>query len=361
MDRLSERSGVGRGVGVGLLLLVVLGASACWPRPVPEVLKIGLSAPFEGRYRAIGYDAIYAARLAIREINERDPLPGYRLALVAYDDRADVAMARANAEALITDPAVVAVIGHYRQETTGAAAPLYVEAGVPMVAVGGWVSPTGPGVYHLAPAPERIAEALGQEAAPATSALLGDGPLRAGLSRALPAAAQLAGADAISTTDAVVSLAPPHESAEALRAWRDSGWVGTLIGTTDLGAPSFGQIAGPLAAGTRFVTPYPRPQDLKGADAWIEAYRNVGPHVPEPGYYALPTYEAVYAAAAAIEAVVDSGGDPGQEAVGAALPDVSRTGRLGTIRWDRDGYWAEMPLYRCVWGAAGPECLAREP
>lgn len=365
-----------RRLKTGFLLLLVLGAAACWPRPVPEVLKIGLSAPFEGRYRAIGYDTIYAARLAVREINERGALPGHRLALVAYDDRADVAMARSNAEALVTDPAVVAVIGHYRSRTTEAAAPVYREGGVPMVAVGGWLTPTVSGVWHLAPSPDRVCDALlGQASETSTTSvtLFGGDASQAGLGRAmdrapggtLPRLARPSGEGGLPPADAVVSLAEPHETAEALRVWRAAGWDGRLVGTTDLGASSFRQIAGDAASGARFVTPYPLPQDLQDTDTWIKAYRDVGPHVPAPSYYALPTYEAVYTLADAVAAAIEAGMDPGREGVMAMLPDVSLAGWLGTITWDRDDYWAEAPLYLYAWGAEGelgpPQRLNRDP
>ncbi|HFC11696.1 MAG TPA: hypothetical protein ENJ56_02535, partial [Anaerolineae bacterium] len=36
---------------------------------VDPVVKIGLVAPFEGEQRVIGYDVIYATRLAVRQVN----------------------------------------------------------------------------------------------------------------------------------------------------------------------------------------------------------------------------------------------------------------------------------------------------
>ncbi len=52
---------------------------------MPTTVKIGLVAPFEGSYRSIGYDAVYAARLVVREINATGGIDGVRLELVAYD------------------------------------------------------------------------------------------------------------------------------------------------------------------------------------------------------------------------------------------------------------------------------------
>jgi len=98
------------------------------------VVKFGLVAPFEGRYRPVGYDAIYAARLAVRERNAAGGVGGYRVELVAYDDGGDAASAVERARQLALDAQVVAVIGHYRIETTRAAWDVYAREALPLVA-----------------------------------------------------------------------------------------------------------------------------------------------------------------------------------------------------------------------------------
>jgi ABC-type branched-subunit amino acid transport system substrate-binding protein len=99
------------------------------------VIKIGLVAPFEGRYRAVGYEAIYAARLAIREINARGGVNGYRIELVALDDRGEDDRAVEAARQLIIDPQVMVVLGHYRPGTTVAALQAYCAGSLPIVAI----------------------------------------------------------------------------------------------------------------------------------------------------------------------------------------------------------------------------------
>jgi ABC-type branched-subunit amino acid transport system substrate-binding protein len=94
-----------------------------------------LVAPFEGRYRLIGYDVIYSARLAVREINAAGGIDGHRVALVALDDGGDPQLAYDAARTLSIDPNVVAVVGHWLPETTAAATPVYAEAGLPLVAL----------------------------------------------------------------------------------------------------------------------------------------------------------------------------------------------------------------------------------
>lgn len=120
-----------------ICLLLVFVATGC--RQVPPTVKIGLVAPFEGRWRDVGYDAIYAARLAVREVNKNGGIAGYRVELVALDDGGDPHLAAEAAAALAADPAVVVVMGHWLHQTTSAVAPLYAEAGIPLLTLG--VSP----------------------------------------------------------------------------------------------------------------------------------------------------------------------------------------------------------------------------
>ena len=116
------------------LLFIILLLTGC--QSVAPVVKIGLVGPFEGERRAIGYDVIYSARLAVREINAAGGIGGYRVALVALDDSGDPDLARDVAESLALDPAVVAVIGHWDAETTAVTAPIYAAAHLPFIPAG---------------------------------------------------------------------------------------------------------------------------------------------------------------------------------------------------------------------------------
>jgi ABC-type branched-subunit amino acid transport system substrate-binding protein len=103
---------------------------------VEPVVKIGLVGPFEGRERAVGYDAIYSARLAVREINASGGINGQRVALVALDDGGQPDLATAAARSLALDPDVVLVVGHWLTETTAVSAPIYAAAGLPFIPLG---------------------------------------------------------------------------------------------------------------------------------------------------------------------------------------------------------------------------------
>jgi ABC-type branched-subunit amino acid transport system substrate-binding protein len=114
-----------------LLTLILSGCAGARP-----LLKVGLVAPFEGRHRELGYDVIYSARLAVRELNLAGGVSGYYLALVSLDDGGEVDLAQGAAASLVVDPAVVAVVGHWLPGTTTAAAPIYSRGGLPLIRAG---------------------------------------------------------------------------------------------------------------------------------------------------------------------------------------------------------------------------------
>ncbi len=123
-----------------LLAIFLLIASACAAIRTPPVVKVALLAPFEGRYREVGYEALYAARLALADVN--DP----QIELLAVDDGGTEAANRARA--LTEDPrvAVVIVLGYAATATDT----LPAFGDLPILAVGDWgAEATGDNVFIL--------------------------------------------------------------------------------------------------------------------------------------------------------------------------------------------------------------------
>lgn len=111
---------------LGLLLLV----SGCSGGPAQNLQRIALLGPFEGRYREIGYDAYYAARLAVSDHGSM------HTELLAIDDGGSQKSAAERAAALSLDPniRVVMLIGN-------AAASLETQqalGAVPALIIGQW-------------------------------------------------------------------------------------------------------------------------------------------------------------------------------------------------------------------------------
>ena len=105
-------------------MLALLLAGCC--SSVKPTVKIGLSAPFEGRDRDLGYEVLHAVRLATRERNERGGLADrYLVEMVALNDFAEADEAVAQAYEMAADPDVMAVLGGWSPETAAAATPVY--------------------------------------------------------------------------------------------------------------------------------------------------------------------------------------------------------------------------------------------
>src|SRR5215510_13163285 len=115
---------------LGVIGLGWLAAARVESYGAPATVKIGLVAPFEGLYRTTGYEVLFAVKLALQERNEGQGLQGYRVELVALNDFNDPTEAKRQAQALVTDPGIVGVVGHLSPAATQAALPVYREAGL---------------------------------------------------------------------------------------------------------------------------------------------------------------------------------------------------------------------------------------
>ncbi len=115
---------------VGSLLL----AAGCYGS-TPPVVKLGLIAPFEERYREDGYVALAAARSAVQARNAAGGVAGYQVMLVALNDNGRPDEARQRAANLAIDGDVLGVIGPLHGDAAAAAAPILAAEGLPWVSL----------------------------------------------------------------------------------------------------------------------------------------------------------------------------------------------------------------------------------
>ncbi len=125
--------------GRDALLLLVAGCLllvACRiPGSVRPTTKVGLSAPFEGLYRDLGYEALHAVRLAVRQRNESGGVGGrYLVELVALNDFNEAEEAIQQAREMAADPGVLGVLGGWSPDTAQSAAPEYRRLGLAFLA-----------------------------------------------------------------------------------------------------------------------------------------------------------------------------------------------------------------------------------
>ena len=96
-------------------------------------VKIGFFSPTTDFAAADGTSALQAAQLAVKMINDKGGVLGQSLELVYYDDAAKPDQASSIARKLIEQDKVVAGISGSYSGATRAAAPIFQEAGVPMI------------------------------------------------------------------------------------------------------------------------------------------------------------------------------------------------------------------------------------
>ena len=115
-----------------LLICCLLSFCSCrFPGSVKPTVKIGLSAPFEGRDRDLGYAVLHAVRLAVRQCNDRGGLGGrYLVEFVALNDYGEPEEAILQARKMAVDLDVLGVLGGWSPETAQAAAPVYEQLGL---------------------------------------------------------------------------------------------------------------------------------------------------------------------------------------------------------------------------------------
>jgi branched-chain amino acid transport system substrate-binding protein len=106
---------------------------ACSTAPTNRVVKIGFFGPLSGEGASDGTSARNAALLAITQANTAQVLPGTTLELVAYDDRLDDTETATIAHRLIEQDGVRAVIDGSYSTTSRVAAPIFQQAGIPMI------------------------------------------------------------------------------------------------------------------------------------------------------------------------------------------------------------------------------------
>jgi ABC-type branched-subunit amino acid transport system substrate-binding protein len=291
------------------------------PRPT---IKIALVAPFEGRFREVGYDAFPAMRLALREQIRAGGVgtgsnAAYQVEFVAYNDNADPAVAERVAHDVVIDDDVVAVIGHFRTDTTLAAMHVYTEAQLALLApqVPAYLLPAHALVFRMAPSTTALSAALSE----------------------CPVEGERSGAHGLqpfkvagSVMTDVLGLLPDWQSAAAPR----------LLGQT--------------IDGLCFATDAPYPRDLPGATQALAAFKDVsGGFMPAPR--SLSTYDATRVLLQAIEIDIQAHGRPTRAGVAQALRQALRQapheGLLGRISFDDQNRWAAAPVWVYQYDANG--------
>jgi branched-chain amino acid transport system substrate-binding protein len=78
-----------------------------------KTIKIATQSPLSGAQSVVGSDIKSGAQLAVEQLAEPLTKMGFKVELAPFDDQANPDTGVANAKAIVSDPAVMGVVGHY--------------------------------------------------------------------------------------------------------------------------------------------------------------------------------------------------------------------------------------------------------
>ena len=347
-------------LGVLFVLLaadLIVGCTA--PGSTRPMVKIGLVAPFEGLYRHLGYDVLYAVKLAVRERNAAGGVSGYMVELVALDDSNDPRQAPLQARKMIVDADIMGVIGHFSDDTALAALDEYHRAGLALITQvpANAVTKQGyPEVFRLF----ARNDLLGTEAARYAVEELGARRIavvrgRDDLADAFVQTAEQLGATTVLDTEyairttqyvshfvsAVETTSPDLiffsgeavEGAEFIAQVRRAGVMVAFMGGSGLDNPYYlRQIGGEAVRDILYITAVPK---IHVGD-FVAGYQSLAGHLP--GSQAIVAYDAARVLLEALARAIESRGGPSRDAVVAELGALQGyPGLIGSIAFDSKG------------------------
>ena len=95
-------------VAAGLSLAMIGSAGAA-----DKVVKVATQSPLSGDQSVVGVDIKRGAELALEQLGAPLAAMGFKVELAPFDDQANPDAGVANAKRIVSDPAVLAVVGHY--------------------------------------------------------------------------------------------------------------------------------------------------------------------------------------------------------------------------------------------------------
>lgn len=328
------KANVARRAILCVLFLPLLAGDCSFAGLIPTSTKpttqIGLVAPFEGRYRDLGYEVLYAVKLALRQRNAAGGVAGYLVELVALNDGDIPEESAFQVRKLALDAGVMGVVGPFSEMTLAAAASLYRDLGLPAVTLATCPPAGYEGVFCFAAGADALAQALIQRIPPGAEVALLRAQQQALGDQLVPAARRV--------------IEGPWDAGELV--WRlDKGrprppglylYDGDVLGAADLliemrklgvdtplwGGPSLAREQLPLVARDAladacYVMTAPPAADLAPDSAFVTGYRELAGMSPGP--WAALAYDATTALLDALERAIQADGQPSRQGVSRQL------------------------------------------
>jgi len=293
-------------VGVVVLLSLMLLVGCAPPTPAApaakEPIKIGFFSPTTGFAAADGTSALNAAKLAVKFINDAGGINGRPLELVYYDDAAKPDQAASIARKLIEQDKVVAGISGSYSGATRAAAPVFQEAGIPMIsayAIHPEITKTGDKIFRvgtLAMVEGRVGgELVGNVLKAKRVAILTiDNDFGVSLTEGFKSRAQELGLEIVleekyplgetefrpilgkvkaAQPDVLYASAYYNEAANLVSQAKEEGLDVQIIGQEGYDSPKFIELAGEASEGVIITTDLNRDSDRPMTKRFLEEYK----------------------------------------------------------------------------------------
>jgi len=305
-------------------------------------IKIGFFSPTTGFAAADGTSALHSAQLAVKLINETGGVLGVPLELIYYDDAAKPDQSAALARKLIEQDQVIAGISGSYSGATRAAAPIFQEAGIPMIsayAIHPEITLTGDKIFRvgtLATVQGRVgAELIGNVLGAKKVAILTiDNDFGISLTEGFKEHALELGLEIVfeekyplgetefrpiisqiinAAPDAVYATGYYNEAANLVSQAVDEGLEAQIVGQEGYDSPKFIELAGEAAEGVIITTDLNRDSDRTWTQLFLEQYE--AEYGEEADMVGASAFDAVNVLSYALEAA----GSTDPDAIAAAI------------------------------------------
>jgi branched-chain amino acid transport system substrate-binding protein len=135
---------INRQITVGGLALLASAVSFCSPALAADTVKIGSVLSITGPASFLGDPENKTLQMYVDKINSAGGVGGKKIELVTYDDGGDASKARTFATRLVEDDKVVAVVGGSTTGATMAMIPVFEDAQIPFISLGGGIEIVDP-------------------------------------------------------------------------------------------------------------------------------------------------------------------------------------------------------------------------
>lgn len=98
-----------------------------------KVAKIGVIAPLSGSLSALGLGIQHSVELAVKQANETNAVPGWKLEVLVKDDEAKPDVGKNAATSMVADDQLVGVVGDLNSGVSQQTQPIFASAGITQI------------------------------------------------------------------------------------------------------------------------------------------------------------------------------------------------------------------------------------